>query len=62
MTVERLLLGPKDVIEMVNLSRSTIYRKVQNGEFPAPLNLGGNARRWRKDQIEAWIDEVTAVA
>jgi prophage regulatory protein len=37
------------------LSRSTLYAKIQRGEFPAPINLGARAVGWVSSEIEDWI-------
>lgn len=55
MTNDRLLRLP-DVIERTGLSRRTIYRKMNAGEFPASVKLGANAVAWRQSQIEAWME------
>jgi len=36
------------------LSRSTIYRRINKGSFPAPYNLGGNCVRWREHDLVEW--------
>lgn len=59
MTVEKVLLKRDEVVEMVGYSPSTLRRRVDAGDFPRPLDLGGRRRLWRKDQIEAWIDDHT---
>lgn len=33
----------RDVMRITALSRSTIYRRVAEGRFPAPVHLGGRA-------------------
>lgn len=37
------------------LSRSTIYAKIADGHFPAPINLGLRAVGWIESEIDAWI-------
>lgn len=49
------LLRLSDVEEKTSLSRSTIYRRIQAGTFPAPLDLGPGAVRWRLSDVDAWI-------
>jgi prophage regulatory protein len=39
----------------VGLSRSTIYLKIVNGEFPKPISLGARAVAWLESDIDAWI-------
>lgn len=35
------------------LSRSTIYLRISDGVFPAPVNLGGRAVGWPADEVAA---------
>ena len=49
------LLTQKQVIELTTLSRSTIRRKVESGNFPKPIELGGNRIAWTKVSVEDWI-------
>jgi prophage regulatory protein len=39
----------------VPMSRISIWRKVRNKEFPAPIRLGARAIGWRVADIEAWL-------
>lgn len=43
------------VIERTGLSRSTIYLRVNNGTFPAPLKIGVRAIAWLEAEIDAWL-------
>jgi len=40
-----------DVEHQSGLSRSTIYRRINDGTFPAPFYLGGNCVRWRERDL-----------
>ena len=56
--MEKKLLRIADVIEMTSMSRSTLWRLVKTGQFPAPLKVGGpkgRAVRWLRVDIEEWI-------
>lgn len=44
-----------EVKNKVGLSRSTIYRRIANGEFPKPILLGGRASGWIEDEIDEWL-------
>jgi prophage regulatory protein len=44
-----------EVQRRVPYSRSTIYLKIANGEFPQPINLGARAVAWLESDIERWI-------
>ena len=37
------------------LSRSTIYLRVSQGAFPAPVSLGGRAVVWIEAEVNAWL-------
>jgi prophage regulatory protein len=43
------------VKEITGLSRSTIYLRIKNGEFPKPISLGGRAVGWLERDIQAWL-------
>ncbi len=47
-----------DVIGIVGLSRATIYKKIKEGSFPAPVKLGVKASGWKSSDIEAWISQL----
>ena len=61
--LERMLRLP-EVAEVTGLSKTTIWRRVRSGDFPAPVRLGGRGSRsvgWRKSDIEDWLDSRTAL-
>jgi len=50
------LLRRPEVSRRTGLSRTTIYRMVQAGEFPSPRQLGARAVAWSESEISAWIE------
>jgi len=42
------------------LSRATIYRKIQNSEFPRPHQLSQRAVGWLECDVETWITSCIA--
>ena len=44
------------VSEKVGLSRSQIYKLIQQGEFPEPIKLGPKISVWIEEKLEAWMD------
>ena len=42
------------VIQESGLGRSTIYARVKEGTFPAPLKLGKNASGWLAAEVIQW--------
>ena len=51
------LLRRKEVEQMVSLSRASIYRLANTGDFPHPIRVGPRAVRWSLRDIEQWISE-----
>jgi prophage regulatory protein len=43
------------VIQRTGLSRSTIYLRIAQGMFPAPVSLGARAVGWVESDIDEWI-------
>jgi len=54
------LLRIKQVIPMVNLSASTIWRFYKQGKFPEPVRLTNRVTVWRQSDIQAFIDNKQA--
>ena len=51
-----------DVQKMTGLSRSTIYKWMDEGLFPKPVKLGPRAVGWVEDYIDTWINDRTGEA
>ncbi|MFV8595082.1 helix-turn-helix transcriptional regulator [Ralstonia pseudosolanacearum] len=47
---QRQLLGDK----IVPFARATLWRKVKDGSFPAPVKLSAGVTAWRVSDIQAW--------
>lgn len=52
----RKFLRLPSVSEKVGLSRSQIYKLIQQGEFPEPIKLGPKVSVWIEEKLEAWMD------
>lgn len=48
------LLRRRAVEKETGLSRSSLYRMMQEGEFPRPIRIGKQAVAWRQSAIEQW--------
>ena len=53
MAVEKMI-DLAEIVAQLGLSRSTIFRMVKSGRFPAPLRVGARAVRWREADVAAW--------
>jgi prophage regulatory protein len=47
----------KTVVTRTGLSRSTIYRKIAEGTFPAQLRISVHGAGWRESDIDRWIND-----
>ena len=50
-----VMLRPPAVVAATGLSRTTIWRGVRAGTFPAPLELGLNSIGWPESVIDDWL-------
>jgi len=53
-TTENLYLSVNQVATRFGVSKDSIWRWRRDGEFPAPVKLGGRTTRWRMSDIEDW--------
>ncbi|MGH6617218.1 helix-turn-helix transcriptional regulator [Sphingomonas sp.] len=49
------ILRIKTVLERTGLSRSTMYRKMQNGTFPKNVQISTRCAGWRESAVTAWM-------
>ena len=49
----RRLLRPKQVMERMGWSRTTLWRRVRAGDFPAPVSTGANSTAFYEDEVDA---------
>lgn len=50
----------KEVMEKSALSRSAIYRKMNDGEFPQSVSLGDRAVAWVESEVQDWVIDKVA--
>jgi prophage regulatory protein len=43
-----------EVKKVTGLSRSSIYLRIKDGHFPAPVRLGGRAVGWIEEEVASW--------
>lgn len=52
---ETILLSIGEVTDRFNLSRSTIYRMINEGTFPRPKRFGAKTVRWSQKDLVNWL-------
>lgn len=54
------IIRMKTVLARTGLSRSTLYRKIAEGTFPAQIKISVHGAGWRESAINHWLaDPVT---
>ena len=53
--VKQLFYSPKEVAIIFGINLSTVYKKVKQGIFPEPVNIGGTISRFHREDIEDLI-------
>ena len=56
--MEDRIMRIAEVLVLTGLSRATLYRLVDSGDFPQPVRLGGPESRavgWRLSEVQEWI-------
>lgn len=59
---QRSLWRQAVVREKSGLPKSTLYRLIAEGKFPAPIPLVGRAVAWDSLAVQDWIDQRVASA
>ena len=56
--MSNVVLRLPDVIKRVGLSRSSVYARIAAGDFPSPIQLGGDGSRaigFKAADIDEWL-------
>jgi len=56
-TMPHHILRLPSVRAVTGLSRSTLYNRIAEGSFPAPISLGGRAVGWIEAEIQEWLED-----
>lgn len=49
------ILRIQTVLKLTSLSRSTMYRKIENGTFPENIRISTRCVGWRESAVNAWL-------
>ena len=56
-----LIIGINDIADITGLSRSTIYRRIEDGTFPAPIKIGRRSF-WKRSRFLSLLDRLEAAS
>lgn len=48
-------IRPTEVLRMIGVSRTTLWRMVQAGAFPRPVRITDRSRGYVLEDVEAWM-------
>ncbi|MDE1311392.1 AlpA family transcriptional regulator [Vibrio aestuarianus subsp. cardii] len=51
------LIRMSEVLAMTGLSRSSMYRSIEEKQFPEQVQLGGRAVAWVESEVQEWISQ-----
>jgi len=54
----RIFIRPKEIAELVGVSKSTVYRLVAAGKFPKQVLMSERCVGWRRADVEAYINKL----
>lgn len=56
MSEREKIVRAHELQEWIGLSRTTVWRLIKLGDFPAPIRLHGAAVAWRECDINEWLN------
>lgn len=56
MAMPDTFLRKRDVLKVTGLSKSTLYREINEGSFPKPKQITRGSVAWSAAEIAAWQD------
>jgi prophage regulatory protein len=51
-----MILTKQEVVTRTSLSPSTIWRRMQVGDFPVSIQLSPGKVGWHEEEIERWLE------
>lgn len=52
----RFIRQPR-VTELTSIPKSSIPIEIEEGNFPAPVDIGKRSRAWLESEVHAWMNE-----
>lgn len=51
-----VFLRRADVLKLLGVNNATLFRWRKAGKFPPPMKLTAGSLRWRKTDVDAWLE------
>jgi prophage regulatory protein len=55
-TIKPILVDIENVIALTGLKKTTIWKLINNGDFPKPRQASDRSSRWLVREIEEWCE------
>lgn len=49
-----------ELIQRLGIARSTIYKLIQDGDFPKPVKITRRTSAWNEDEVQAYLNRQRA--
>lgn len=49
-----------DVLNLLRISKSAFYNRISDGLFPPPISLGGRAKGWVEQEVQATLNAMVS--
>ena len=50
----------RELVELLGISRPTVYRYIKAGNLPKPVHLSSRCIAWRASEINIWMSNLAA--
>ena len=50
-------VSANDICTRLSIARATINKWQESRNFPLPKKIGNHCNRWRKSEVDAWVEE-----
>ena len=54
------IIRTNQLVEMLGIHKTTLYRWIKAGDFPAAFRMNKNSIGWRKSTIDEWVEACEA--
>ncbi len=51
------IIKRKELLELVSMSKSTLYNQVAENRFPKPIKLANRSVGWLTSDIQEWFEQ-----
>ena len=55
-STEQRVIRIQELMQIISVSRTSIWRWVKSGDLPAPIAIGPNCVGWLSTEIHTWLE------